>query len=84
MVGSGSLMLMLGMRQPLLMLLISVVINGLMMGIYSALLILLNTRKLPQPVRISGWRKAALIWAVLLFGVLAFLTFEQQVRNLFS
>jgi hypothetical protein len=84
MVGCGSLVLMLGLRQPLLLLLISLVINGLMMSIYSVLLVLLNVRKLPPPVRMSWWRISALIWAVLLFGVLAILTFEQQVRNLFS
>ena len=80
----GCLVLMLGVRKPLQLLTISVVTNGLMMCIYSALLILLNARKLPQHVRISRWRIAALLWAVLLFGVLAFLTFEQQVRKLLS
>ena len=80
----GCLVLMLGVRQPLLLLMISLVINGLMMCIYSALLILLNALKLPRPVQISRWRIAALLWAVLLFGVLAFLTFEQQVRILLS
>jgi hypothetical protein len=80
----GCLVLMLGVRQPLLLLMISLVINGLMMCIYSALLILLNARKLPRPVQISRWHIAALLWAVLLFGVLAFLTFEQQVRILLS
>jgi Mn2+/Fe2+ NRAMP family transporter len=83
-VGCGSLVLLLGVRQPLLLLTISLVINGLMMCIYSALLIFLNARKLPPLVRISRWRIAALVWAVLLFGVLATLTFEQQIRNLLS
>ena len=83
-VGCGSLVLMFGLRQPLLLLLISLVINGLMMSIYSVLLVLLNVRKLPPPVRMSRWRIAALVWAVFLFGILAFLTFEQQVRNLLS
>ena len=61
------------------------VANGRLTAVRHAVtLILLNIRKLPAPVRISRWRVAALIWAVLLFGFLAVLTFEQQIRILLS
>lgn len=80
----GCLVLLLGMRQPLVLLIISSCVGGLMMCIYSVLLILLNRRSVPQPVRITPLRIVALIWATLLFGFLAVLTINQQIRNLLS
>jgi hypothetical protein len=71
-------------RQPLVLLIISSVAGGLMMLIYSFLLILLNRRLLPAPIRITGIRTAALVWSVLMFGLLAVLTFREQLRNLLS
>jgi hypothetical protein len=52
------------------------------MFIYSILLIITNRRMLPAPIRVSGVRVAALVWSTLLFGILAFLTFQQQINNL--
>lgn len=83
-VACGCVVLLLGVTQPLLLLIISSVTGGLMMCIYSVLLIVLNRKKLPAPIRISPVRLGALVWAALLFGVLAFLTFQQQIRNLLS
>jgi hypothetical protein len=83
-VACGCIVLLLGVTQPLLLLIISSVTGGLMMCIYSILLIVLNRKKLPAPIRISPVRLGALVWAALLFGVLAFLTFQQQIRNLLS
>jgi hypothetical protein len=80
----GSAVLALGVRQPLVLLIISSVAGGLMMLIYSFLLILLNRRLLPAPIRITGIRTAALVWSVLMFGLLAVLTFREQLRNLLS
>jgi hypothetical protein len=39
---------------------------------------------LPAAIRITPIRIAALTWATLLFGFLAVLTFNQQIRNLLS
>ncbi|MBB6094879.1 hypothetical protein HNQ60_003766 [Povalibacter uvarum] len=83
-VACGCIVLLLGVTQPLLLLIISSVTGGLMMCIYSVLLIVLNRKKLPAPIRISPVRLGALVWAALLFGVLALLTFQQQIRNLLS
>jgi len=83
-VGSGCIVLLLGVRQPLVLLVISAVTGGLMMCIYSVLLIVLNRRQLPAAIRISPVRIGALIWSTLLFGFLALLTFNQQIRNLLS
>jgi hypothetical protein len=38
----------------------------------------------PAAIRITPIRIAALTWATLLFGFLAVLTFNQQIRNLLS
>ena len=83
-VGCGCAVLLLGVRQPLVLLVISSVTGGLMMCIYSVLLIVLNRRELPAAIRIGRIRIAALVWATLLFGFLAVLTFNQQIRILFS
>ncbi len=74
----GCVVLLSGMDQPLILLVISASVGGTMMVIYSALLILINRRLLPKPIRITGARTAALIWAILLFGVLAAITIWQQ------
>jgi hypothetical protein len=43
-------------------------LNGLVMFLYAALLMVMNSRRLPKDVRIPGWRLAILGWAVLFFG----------------
>jgi hypothetical protein len=52
------------------------------MFMYSILLIITNRRMLPAPIRVSGARLAALVWSILLFGILATLTFQQQISRL--
>ena len=71
-----------GFSQPLTLLVTSAVSGGLMMAIYSVLLIRLNARSLPKAIRISGWRIAALVWSALLFGFLTYLTFGQQIEKI--
>lgn len=80
----GCLVLLLGLDQPLILLVISASVGGAMMVIYSALLILLNRKVLPKPIRITPGRTAALIWAVLLFGVLAVITIYEQGAKLIT
>ena len=82
-VGLGCAILLMGFSQPLILLVISSVVGGLMMFIYSILLIVLNHRTLPEPIRITGLRIAALVWSTLLFGLLFFLTLGQQAQKLF-
>ncbi|MBW3599769.1 MAG: Nramp family divalent metal transporter [Planctomycetes bacterium] len=45
--------------------------NGGVMFLYCAALLYLNTRCLPPAVRMSRWRQAAMLWAVLFFGFFA-------------
>ncbi|MFL6577676.1 MAG: Nramp family divalent metal transporter [Povalibacter sp.] len=81
-VACGCAVLLLGVRQPLVLLIISSCVGGLMMCIYSLLLILLNRSRLPAAIRITPLRIAVLMWATALFGFLAVLTIKQQLQNL--
>ena len=82
MVACGCAVLLLGVRQPLVLLIISSCVGGLMMCIYSLLLILLNRSRLPAAIRITPLRILLLIWGTVLFGFLAVLTIRQQLQNL--
>ena len=68
--------------QPIALLVISAVVGGFMMFIYSGLLILVNRKSLPGPIRIRGVRLGALIWSIALFGTLSALTFRDQISKL--
>ncbi len=80
----GCVVLLSGLDQPLVLLVIAAVTGGLMMFIYSALLLLVNRRTLPKEIRPGAGRVAALVWSFLLFGFLSVLTFNQQIQNLFG
>jgi hypothetical protein len=66
------------------MLVISAVTGGVMMFIYSALLLLVNRRVLPEQIRPGAMRVGALVWSFLLFGFLSMLTFNDQIPKLFG
>jgi hypothetical protein len=68
--------------QPLILLIISASIGGFMMFVYSGLLILINRRSLPEAVRITAGRTAALVWAVLLFGFASVIAIQDQWDNI--
>jgi hypothetical protein len=78
-VAIGIVVLVAGFDQPIVLLVISAVVGGFMMFVYSALLILINRRILPAPIRVRGVRLAALIWSFALFGVLSVATFIDRV-----
>jgi len=81
-VAIGCAILLSGLAQPLVLLIISASVGGTMMCIYSALLIVINKRRLPEAIRIRSYRLAAIVWATILFGTLAILTIRQQVSTL--
>lgn len=83
-VAIGCLILLSGLSQPLVLLLISASVGGGMMCVYSALLILINRRHLPGPIRVRSWRLGTLVWASIVFGVLAALTIWQQVSAILA
>jgi Amino acid permease len=80
----GVAVVLIGFSQPLVLLVISAVVGGFMMFLYSGLLILINRKTLPGPIRVRGWRLAGLIWSILLFGTLSALTFSAQISKLFG
>jgi hypothetical protein len=82
-VAIGCGILLLGLAQPLILLIISACVGGGMMFLYSGLLIVLNRRWLPGPIRVRSYRLAALVWATLMFGSLAALTIWTQVSPFF-
>jgi hypothetical protein len=81
-VGLGLLILLFGMDQPLVLLVISASIDNTMMCLYSMLLFVLNSRGLPDAIKVRSYRAAALIWSTGFFGVLAALTIWQQLHRL--
>jgi hypothetical protein len=78
----GCAIILLGLDQPLPLLVISACVGATMMGVYSWLLLLLNRRELPEAIRVRSYRVAVLVWAAVLFGALAVLTVHQQVGRL--
>jgi len=46
-------------------------LNGGVMFLYCALLLYMNRMRLPEAIRINGWRCAILAWAVCFFGLFA-------------
>jgi hypothetical protein len=67
-VAAGSVILLSGVNQPLLLLVIAACLNGMVMFVYSILLIQLNRRGLPPALRVRGTRLGMLIFATLFYG----------------
>jgi hypothetical protein len=67
----GSVILLSGLDQPLVLLLISTCAASVVTLVYSVLLIRLNRRELPAPVRLQGPRLAGMGFAVAFYGFFA-------------
>jgi len=67
----GIAVLAVGFDQPLVLLVLSACLNGIVMFIYSILLIKLNRGGLPPAIRIRGVRLGVLAFAVLFYGFFA-------------
>ena len=83
-VAIGCGILLFGLNQPMVLLVISACVGGTMMFMYSGLLIQLNRRFLPAPIRVRSFRLAVLVWAIMFFGVLSALTVWQQAQRLLT
>ena len=83
MITFGCIVLLSGIEQPLLLLVISSSIAGVMMFIYSILLIQLNRRALPHEIKIRGVRLAVLGFSVAFFGVFSVLLVYDEGKALF-
>lgn len=84
MVALGCIVLLAGVSQPLTLLVISASTGGATMFLYSMLLIALNKKLLPEPIRVRGVRTAALIWSSVAFGALTVITIYVQVQTLLA
>jgi hypothetical protein len=71
-------------NQPLVLLLAQSSLSGMVMFVYSILLIQLNRRALPDAIKVRGTRLGAMIWAVLAFGVMSALLVYSQIGDLFG
>ncbi len=78
----ASVVLLTGLDQPVVLLVISSSLSGVVMFIYSILLARLNRRHLPHPIRLRGTRFVSLNMIVLAFGVFSVILVADQVRQL--
>jgi len=81
-VALGCAILLVGFDQPLPLLVISASVGGLMMFLYSILLLVLNRRVLPPEISIRSYRVAALVCAAVIFGGFSALTVWEQGKRL--
>ena len=63
---------------------LSAAMNGGVMFLYCALLLYVNRSRLPRGVRLSGWRVATIVWAVLFFGFFAVLALSDKLALWFG
>ena len=78
---AGSVILLSGFNQPLLLLTIAACLNGMVMFVYSILLIQLNRRGLPPALRVSGFRLGMLLFSTVFYGFFAGWLVLVQVRG---
>ncbi|HEX6254832.1 MAG TPA: Nramp family divalent metal transporter [Euzebyales bacterium] len=80
----GAIVLLTVVDAPLVLLVISSSINGVVMFIYSALLIQLNWGKLPREIKLRSYRLVVMGLTVLFFGYFSFITVVDQFGTLFG
>jgi hypothetical protein len=80
----GCLILLIGLDQPLILLVISACVGGVMMFVYSILLLIMNRRSLPAAIRPRGYRVAVLLFSAAFFGVLSVITLIEEGGQLFE
>lgn len=64
----GCTIILSGFSQPLLLLVVSGALSGVVMFVYTILVTVLNRRALPKSIRLSGFRLGAMIFAACFFG----------------
>jgi Mn2+/Fe2+ NRAMP family transporter len=81
----GSLILLAGLEAPLVLLIIAASGGGVVMFFYSGMLIWMNTRVLPDPIKLKGWRLVVMWITFLIFAVLSiYLVYYQIASNFFG
>ncbi|MPZ63728.1 MAG: hypothetical protein GEU93_21110 [Propionibacteriales bacterium] len=80
----GCIILLAGLDQPLLLIVIAAALNGLVMFVYSVLLIQLNRNVLPRQIGLRGVRYGVMLWAVLFYGGFSLFVLYDQIPTLFG
>jgi len=83
-IGFGSIILLSGVTQPIVLLVIASSLNGLVMFVYSCLLIQLNRGMLPREIGLKGGRLVVIGWAVLFYGGFSVILLVDQAKLLFG
>ncbi|HWS34285.1 MAG TPA: Nramp family divalent metal transporter [Actinoplanes sp.] len=78
----GSIILLAGFTQPLGLLIVSTCAASVVTLLYSILLVRLNTRDLPGPIRMRGWRLGGLLVAIGFYGFFAIAMVVTQIDKL--
>ncbi|MBM2614140.1 Nramp family divalent metal transporter [Actinoplanes sp. LDG1-06] len=78
----GSIILLAGFTQPLGLLIVSTCAASVVTLLYSTLLVRLNTRDLPSPVRMRGWRLGGMLVAIGFYGFFAVAMVITQLQRL--
>ena len=79
-IGCGILLL--GLDQPLVLLVISACVAAVTIFVSSILLLITTRRFLPEPIRVRSYRVGVLVFAAAFFGVLSAITIVEQVGEL--
>ena len=79
----GSVILLSGVDQPLVLLVIASALNGVVMFVYSCLLLKLNRGVLPREIGLGGVRLGAIVWAIGFYGVFSAILLWDQLGQLF-
>ena len=80
-ISAGIIILLSGIQQPLLLLIISACLNGMVMAIYSILLLYFNRFVIWKELRMGGVRTTAMIFAVCFYGYFTVMVFVSQIQK---
>ena len=78
----GCLILLAGFDQPLVLITISTVLGGVIMVVYSGLLVVTNRRYLPGELKLRGYRLGIMLFSIALLGVTSTIVAIDQFGNL--
>lgn len=82
MIIAGSTILWSGMDQPIVLLIISSAGGGVLMAFYSVLLIVLNRRVLPEPIKLKGWRLPIMAFIAVFFIAFSLYLLYDQIAGI--
>ncbi|MGR3176780.1 MAG: hypothetical protein ACUZ8E_01830 [Candidatus Anammoxibacter sp.] len=66
-----------------LLLVVSAALNGMVMSVYSVLLLVFNRFIIWKQIRMGGWRTGAMFFAVIFYGYFTVMVLKDQIPRLF-